>query len=121
MSLMALLILAFDVVVEGLPSLGTTQSAAVRGVLMCNGKPSVGTKVKLYDVDSKLMVLRKMKGRRRGDGFRVLLKQQAQPSQQFHFLWLEPHGAKFSEVQVFPLVCNTYVLFLPLLLVLNRY
>lgn len=40
-------------VVNGLPSLGTTQSAAVRGVLMCNGKPSVGTKVKLYDVDSK--------------------------------------------------------------------
>ncbi|KAH7729406.1 CRE-TTR-6 protein [Aphelenchoides avenae] len=37
---------------NGLPSLGTTQSAAVRGVLTCNGKPSVGTKVKLYDVDT---------------------------------------------------------------------
>ncbi|KAI1715213.1 transthyretin-like family domain-containing protein [Ditylenchus destructor] len=37
--------------IEALPSIGTTQSAAVRGVLECNGKPSVGTKVKLYDVD----------------------------------------------------------------------
>lgn len=51
--LLALLILAVVAFAEGLPSLGTTQSAAVRGVLMCNGKPSVGTKVKLYDVDSR--------------------------------------------------------------------
>lgn len=28
-----------------LPSIGTTQSTAVRGILLCNGKPSVGTKV----------------------------------------------------------------------------
>ncbi|KHN88864.1 Transthyretin-like protein 5 [Toxocara canis] len=36
-----------------LPSLkiGRTQSAAVKGVLMCNGKPAVGVKVKLYDDD----------------------------------------------------------------------
>ena len=32
---------------------GTVQAAAARGKLMCNGKPSVGTKVKLYDEDSK--------------------------------------------------------------------
>uniref|UniRef100_A0A914M785 Uncharacterized protein n=1 Tax=Meloidogyne incognita TaxID=6306 RepID=A0A914M785_MELIC len=31
--------------------LGTKQSAAVRGNLICNGKPSVNTKVKLYDQD----------------------------------------------------------------------
>uniref|UniRef100_A0A915D749 Transthyretin-like protein 5 n=1 Tax=Ditylenchus dipsaci TaxID=166011 RepID=A0A915D749_9BILA len=37
--------------VECLPSLGTTQSTAVRGVLECNGKPASGVKVKLYDVD----------------------------------------------------------------------
>ncbi|KAH7723193.1 CRE-TTR-8 protein [Aphelenchoides avenae] len=36
---------------SALPSIGTTQSSAVRGVLMCNGKPSAGTKVKLYDDD----------------------------------------------------------------------
>ncbi|CAK5069684.1 unnamed protein product [Meloidogyne enterolobii] len=32
--------------------LGTKQSAAVRGNLICNGKPSVNTKVKLYDQDT---------------------------------------------------------------------
>jgi hypothetical protein len=32
---------------------GTLQSAAVKGNLLCNGKPSANTKVKLYDVDSK--------------------------------------------------------------------
>uniref|UniRef100_F1LFY5 Transthyretin-like protein 5 n=2 Tax=Ascaris TaxID=6251 RepID=F1LFY5_ASCSU len=37
----------------GLPSLkiGRLQSAAVKGVLICNGKPAVGVKVKLYDDD----------------------------------------------------------------------
>jgi len=32
---------------------GTVQAVAVQGSLLCNGKPSVSTKVKLYDVDSK--------------------------------------------------------------------
>nr|CAD2181482.1 unnamed protein product [Meloidogyne enterolobii]CAD2200273.1 unnamed protein product [Meloidogyne enterolobii] len=32
--------------------LGTKQSAAARGNLICNGKPSVNTKVKLYDQDT---------------------------------------------------------------------
>lgn len=36
---------------DGLPSLGTLQSSAVKGRLLCNGVPAVGVKVKLYDVD----------------------------------------------------------------------
>jgi hypothetical protein len=37
---------------QALPSLfGTVQSAAVRGQLLCNGKPASGVKVKLYDED----------------------------------------------------------------------
>uniref|UniRef100_A0A915AZ48 Transthyretin-like protein 5 n=1 Tax=Parascaris univalens TaxID=6257 RepID=A0A915AZ48_PARUN len=39
--------------VFSLPSLkiGRLQSAAVKGVLICNGRPAVGVKVKLYDDD----------------------------------------------------------------------
>ncbi|KAL3106215.1 hypothetical protein niasHT_016902 [Heterodera trifolii] len=32
--------------------IGTAQSVAVTGILTCNGRPSDGTKVKLYDVDT---------------------------------------------------------------------
>jgi len=32
--------------------IGTLQSAGVRGVLMCEGKPAANIKVKLYDVDT---------------------------------------------------------------------
>ncbi|CAD5211867.1 unnamed protein product [Bursaphelenchus okinawaensis] len=39
-------------VVVGIPNLfGTEQSAAVRGVLKCNGEGAAKVKVKLYDVD----------------------------------------------------------------------
>ena len=42
-------------------SLGTVQSAAVKGVLMCHGKPSVNTKVKLYDKDSQYITYKHYK------------------------------------------------------------
>jgi hypothetical protein len=31
---------------------GTLQSAGVKGVLLCNGKPAANVKVKLYDEDT---------------------------------------------------------------------
>lgn len=34
--------------------LGREQSTAVKGVLLCNGKPAVNVKVKLYDDDRGL-------------------------------------------------------------------
>uniref|UniRef100_A0A914HUS2 Uncharacterized protein n=1 Tax=Globodera rostochiensis TaxID=31243 RepID=A0A914HUS2_GLORO len=37
---------------DDLFEVGTPQSVAVKGVLTCNGKPIVGTKLKLYDVDT---------------------------------------------------------------------
>lgn len=36
-----------------LPTFGTLQSAGVMGRLLCQGKPYVNAKVKLYDIDSK--------------------------------------------------------------------
>uniref|UniRef100_A0A914RUB4 Uncharacterized protein n=1 Tax=Parascaris equorum TaxID=6256 RepID=A0A914RUB4_PAREQ len=45
--------------------IGRLQSAAVKGVLICNGRPAVGVKVKLYDDDrgelNILNLLRKRK------------------------------------------------------------
>uniref|UniRef100_A0A0N4Z3X9 Transthyretin-like family-containing protein n=1 Tax=Parastrongyloides trichosuri TaxID=131310 RepID=A0A0N4Z3X9_PARTI len=38
--------------VFGLPTLGTLQSAAVKGKFLCNGEPYFNAKVKLYDVDT---------------------------------------------------------------------
>uniref|UniRef100_A0A1I7ZRQ4 Transthyretin-like family protein n=1 Tax=Steinernema glaseri TaxID=37863 RepID=A0A1I7ZRQ4_9BILA len=46
----ALLVLALCGAVASL-GLGRTQSAGVRGVLTCDGKPAAGVKVKLYDDD----------------------------------------------------------------------
>lgn len=48
-----LVILLLVPVVCCLPSLkiGTVQSAAVKGLLICNGKPAANVKVKLYDDD----------------------------------------------------------------------
>ncbi|MFH4976399.1 hypothetical protein AB6A40_003108 [Gnathostoma spinigerum] len=34
-----------------LPTLGTVQSVAVKGQLLCDGKPAKNVKLKLYDVD----------------------------------------------------------------------
>lgn len=31
--------------------IGTTQSVAVKGKLLCNGEPAAKVKVKLYDID----------------------------------------------------------------------
>ena len=45
-----LLALAF-VAEAGLLGLGTTQSAAVEGVLLCNRRQAANVKVKLYDDD----------------------------------------------------------------------
>ncbi|KAL4002355.1 Transthyretin-like family protein [Acanthocheilonema viteae] len=39
------------VCVETLSVIGTTQSAGIMGTLMCNNKPAVNVKVKLYDDD----------------------------------------------------------------------
>ncbi|KAI6196176.1 Transthyretin-like family-containing protein [Aphelenchoides besseyi] len=36
----------------GVEALGTVQSAAVKGQLVCNGKPAANVKVKLYDEDT---------------------------------------------------------------------
>lgn len=49
----SLAILAISVSLNPASGLGNTQSVAVKGILMCNGRPSVGTKVKLYDRDRK--------------------------------------------------------------------
>uniref|UniRef100_A0AC34R3Z3 Uncharacterized protein n=1 Tax=Panagrolaimus sp. JU765 TaxID=591449 RepID=A0AC34R3Z3_9BILA len=35
-----------------LPTIGTQQAVAVKGRLLCNGKPYFNAKVKLYDVDT---------------------------------------------------------------------
>nr|AVA09706.1 putative effector protein [Heterodera avenae] len=37
---------------DDLFEIGSAQSVAVTGILTCDGTPSVGTKVKLYDVDT---------------------------------------------------------------------
>uniref|UniRef100_A0A0K0ESY2 Col_cuticle_N domain-containing protein n=1 Tax=Strongyloides stercoralis TaxID=6248 RepID=A0A0K0ESY2_STRER len=36
----------------GLPTIGTLQSAGVKGKFLCNGSPYFNAKVKLYDVDT---------------------------------------------------------------------
>ncbi|CEF59338.1 Transthyretin-like family-containing protein [Strongyloides ratti] len=36
----------------GLPTIGTLQSAGVKGKFLCNGAPYFNAKVKLYDVDT---------------------------------------------------------------------
>uniref|UniRef100_A0A914Q215 Transthyretin-like family protein n=1 Tax=Panagrolaimus davidi TaxID=227884 RepID=A0A914Q215_9BILA len=42
-------ILAYSI---ALPTFGTLQSAGVMGRLLCQGKPYVNAKVKLYDIDT---------------------------------------------------------------------
>uniref|UniRef100_A0A7E4VIZ3 Transthyretin-like family protein n=1 Tax=Panagrellus redivivus TaxID=6233 RepID=A0A7E4VIZ3_PANRE len=49
LALSAALILSVE---AGFLGLGKVQSAAVKGVLVCNGKPAENVKVKLYDVDT---------------------------------------------------------------------
>lgn len=44
------LCLLIPVIVTGI-GLGITQSAGVKGKLICNGKPAAGVTVKLYDDD----------------------------------------------------------------------
>jgi hypothetical protein len=41
-------------VATAIAGIGRTQSVAVKGQLMCNGRPSANTKVKLYDDDRGL-------------------------------------------------------------------
>ena len=41
-----------------LPTIGTEQSAAVMGKLLCNGKPYFNAKVKLWDIDSKTIYMK---------------------------------------------------------------
>lgn len=54
MNYLPLLLLCFSFLLATASAgiLGNVQSVAVRGILLCNGKPSVGTKVKLYDHDT---------------------------------------------------------------------
>lgn len=49
-----LLLLFFSLQFQQIECFGTVQSSSVKGNLMCNGKPSVNTKVKLFDQDSKI-------------------------------------------------------------------
>ncbi|VDK48891.1 unnamed protein product [Gongylonema pulchrum] len=48
------LLLAPALDLAALLKLGTTQSVAVKGKLLCNGKPATKVKVKLYDIDVAL-------------------------------------------------------------------
>ncbi|MFH4980099.1 hypothetical protein AB6A40_006808 [Gnathostoma spinigerum] len=54
MKYLVLLLLSSVVSIVALPSfhIGTLQSAAVKGQLLCNDKPAANVKVKLYDDDS---------------------------------------------------------------------
>ncbi|KAF7626054.1 hypothetical protein Mgra_00009769, partial [Meloidogyne graminicola] len=45
-------ILIILLIINEINCLGRKQSVAVKGNLICNGKPSVNTKIKLYDVDT---------------------------------------------------------------------
>lgn len=49
--LLKFLLLAVVVATASAIGVGRTQSAAVRGRLICDGKPAVGVKVKLWDDD----------------------------------------------------------------------
>uniref|UniRef100_A0AC34R4Q9 Transthyretin-like family protein n=2 Tax=Panagrolaimus sp. JU765 TaxID=591449 RepID=A0AC34R4Q9_9BILA len=50
-TLVCLLVVGVAVASAGILGIGKTQSAAVRGVLTCNGRPAENVKVKLYDED----------------------------------------------------------------------
>jgi hypothetical protein len=56
LNLLPLLVLFVASILHQSVAIGTVQSTAVKGTLLCNGKPSVGTKVKLYDHDSEFCI-----------------------------------------------------------------